>query len=223
MKHSPCLLIIDFDGVLFNDARFKKEYESLFRHAGISRETYEKTYEQTKKKGYYDPRIHIALALGRNQGASVAEKGLFSRIKKFLDESYRFVYDDVKKFLAFVKEEDIGVVLLSAGDAVFQKHKIAKSGIQDFFDEAVITPHSSKIADVDLILRKKKPMSALFIDDKKDVVEEIKNALPSVYVIQMRRNENKPPARNVDMVAKSFADMTEYIRHWRAEHERYHP
>ncbi|MDZ4260306.1 MAG: hypothetical protein U1A25_01450, partial [Candidatus Sungbacteria bacterium] len=57
------LIVIDFDGVVFNDHRFKAAYESLFRHAGVTHEVYERTYEQTKKKGYYDPRIHIQLAL----------------------------------------------------------------------------------------------------------------------------------------------------------------
>ena len=212
-------MIIDFDGVLFNDTRFKKEYEGLFRRAGIDHETYEKTYTQTKKKGYYDPRIHIQLAIGEHKASSVMTKNLFSQIKSFLDDSFRFVYEDVKKFLAFLKEEDISAVLLSTGDAVFQKHKIAKSGIEESFSEAIIIPDSSKVADVDLILRKRKPVSALFIDDKKEVVEAIKNSLPSVYTIQMRRGESQPPARNADMVAKSFAEMTDYIKQWRSEHE----
>ena len=218
MKHSPCLVIIDFDGVLFDDVRFKKKYESLFQRAGISGETYEKTYQQTKKKGYYDPRIHIRLALGSGQGASVMEKNLFSQIKKFLDQSFRFIYGDVKKFLAFLKEEGINAVLLSTGDAVFQKHKIAKSGIHDFFDEVVIIPHASKIADVDLILRKIKPMSAIFIDDKKEVVEAIKNSLPAVYTIQMRRSDNEMPSRNADLVARGFTEALEFIKEWRTRH-----
>ena len=218
MKYSPCLAIIDFDGVLFNDMRFKQEYETLFQCAGISRVTYEKTYQQTKKKGYYDPRIHIRLALGSGKGASVTEKSLFSQIKTFLDQSFRFVYGDVKKFLAFLKEEGINAILLSTGDAVFQKHKLAKSGIHDFFNDVIIIPHASKIADVDMILRKMKPMSAIFIDDKREVVEAIKNSLPSVYAIHMRRRDNEMPSRNADLVARSFADMTMFIKEWRARH-----
>ena len=217
MKHSPCLLIIDFDGVLFNDVRFKKEYESLFGRAGISKEMYEKTYQQTKKKGYYDSRIHIRLALGSGQGASVTEKNLFSQIKKFLDQSSRFIYGDVKKFLAFLKEEEISAILLSTGDAVFQKHKITRSGIEDFFDEVIIIPHASKIADVDLILRKIKPVSAIFIDDKKEIVETVKNSLPSVYTVQICRSGGAP-ARNADLVARGFADTIEFIKEWRARH-----
>ena len=219
MKHSPCVLIIDFDGVLFDDVRFKKEYESLFRRAGISKEIYERTYQQTKKKGYYDPRIHIRLALGSGQGASVTEKNLFSQIKKFLDQSSRFIYGDVKKFLAFVKKEGINAVLLSTGDVVFQKHKIAKSGIEDCFDEVVIIPHASKTADVDLILRRKKPVSAIFIDDKKEIVEAVKNSLPSVYTVQMRRSE-EAPGRNADLVARNFAETMAFIKEWRAMHNQ---
>ena len=81
------LICLDFDGVVFDDRRFKKEYESLFRRAGIARDVYEKTYQESKKKGHYDPRAHIRLALGSVPNVAGAQKNLYARVMKFLDQS----------------------------------------------------------------------------------------------------------------------------------------
>ncbi len=216
MKYSPSLLVIDFDGVLFDDARFKKDYESLFRRAGVREEIYQKTYDTTKKQGHYDPRIHIHLALGGASGASVIEKNLFSQIKKFLDQSFRYLFGDVKGFLQFLKDEEVRMVLLSTGDAAFQNQKIAKSGLTDFFDDIVIIPHASKTNALDQIIRKMRPESVLFIDDKREVVEHIKKSFPSVYVAQMQRGSTTPAAQHIDFFVKNFTDLKEYIKEWKA-------
>lgn len=216
MKYSAHLIVIDFDGVLFNDTHFKNDYELLFYRAGISRDAYAKTYEKTKKQGHYDPRIHIHLALADARGGSVVEKNLFSQIKKFLDQSSRYVYGDVKEFLTFLKKGEINMVLLSTGDTVFQKQKIAKSGLSDFFDDIVIIPHASKGEALDLIMRKKRPESIMFIDDKKEVVEDIKYSLPSVYVVQMQRSTVVPMAQHIDCSVATFTDLKEFVNKWKS-------
>ncbi len=208
------LICLDFDGVLFDDRRFKKEYELLFRRTGISRDVYEKTYQESKKKGYYDPRVHIRLALGFASHESGIQKNLYARVTKFLNQSARFIYPDVFDFLGFLRRENIGVMLLSTGDSGFQQQKISKSGIGDLCDDVVIISGSSKVRAIDLIMRREKPEHIIFIDDKKDVVEEIKKSLPSIYVIQMLRNDTEKPANNTDLCVNNFSQTIEFIKKW---------
>lgn len=208
------LVIIDFDGVLFNDQRFKADYESLFRRAGVSHEVYERTYEQTKKKGYYDPRIHIQLALAHK---SSVQTRLYAHVRRFVGQSSDYIYKDVPDFLMFLEKEGISAVVLSTGDAQFQKQKIQKSGITDCFEEIIIVPNVSKVVALHTLIRKKKPASAIFIDDKKEVVEEVKKSLPEVYTIQMRRRETQAPARGGDLEIKDFSESVEFISAWHRE------
>ena len=213
---SRLIIIIDFDGVLFDDRRFKKEYESLFRRAGIMHDLYDKTYRESKKKGHYDPRVHIRLALGSVSNVAGAQKNLYARVMKFLDQSARFIYSDVKDFLAFVHKERIGVMVLSTGDAGFQQQKIFKSGIKDLLDDVIVIPEASKVSAITTILRREKPDSMMFIDDKFEVVQEIKRSLPSVYVIQMLRNAAEKPTDGVDLCMRNFSQVMEFIKEWQA-------
>ena len=210
------LICLDFDGVVFDDRRFKKEYESLFRRAGIAHELYAKTYQESKKKGHYDPRVHIRLALDSVSNAAAAQKNLYARVMKFLDQSARFIYPDVKDFLAFLHKERIGVMLLSTGDLGFQQQKISKSGIEHLFDDVIVIPDSSKVSALTTILRREKPDRMMFIDDKFEVVQEIKRSLPSVYVIRMLRNDAEKPARGIDLCMRNFSEVIEFIKEWQA-------
>ena len=211
---SSSLIIIDFDGVLFNDQRFKMDYESFFRRAGVSHEVYERTYEQTKKKGYYDPRIHIQLALAHKSSVQIR---LYAQIRRFVGQSSDYIYKDVQDFLMFLEKEGIRAVVLSTGDPQFQKQKIQKSGITDFFDEIIIVSNDSKVVALDMLIRKKKPVSAIFIDDKKEVVEEVKRSLPGVYTVQMRRRVTQASAYGIDLEIKDFSESIEFITNWHRE------
>lgn len=225
------MAVFDFDGVLFDALRFKKDYESLFFRAGISKETYEKSYTQAKKKGYYDPRIHIKLAVGGLRAGSVIEKNLYARMTEFTKKTSSYIYPDVAEFITFLGDENIRAILLSTGDAVFQHQKISKSGIADLFDEIVIIPEASKVSALHSLIRKEQPLSAVFIDDKKEVLEEVKKSLPRVYVVQMRRTRQQPskgdeasdeasdvtlaPARRIDMSVHDFAGLADFIKDWK--------
>lgn len=208
------LICLDFDGVVFDDRRFKKEYELLFRRAGITHDLYDKTYQESKKKGHYDPRVHIRLALGYVSSAAGVQKNLYARVMKFLDQSARFIYPDVKDFLAFLRKERIGVMLLSTGDAGFQQQKISQSGIEHLFDDVVVIPEASKVSALATILHREKPDSMIFIDDKFEVVQEVKRSLPGVYVIRMLRNEAEKPPAGADLCMRNFSQVIEFIKEW---------
>ena len=215
----PHIVIIDFDGVLFDDRRFKKEYELLFRRAGISHDLYEKTYQQSKEKGHYDPRVHIRLALGFVSTQSSAQKNLYARVTKFLEQSPRYLFQDAVDFLEFLKKEHIRAVLLSTGDLIFQKQKISKSGIEHLFDDVVIISEASKAHAIDAMIRKEKSVRFMFIDDKKEVVEEIKKSLPDVYAIQMQRNMITTEASNIDFRISNFSELISIIKEWHVANE----
>ena len=200
------LVIIDFDGVLFDDARFKKEWESLFRRAGISRGIYEKTYQESKRKGYYDARLHVKLAYGSEAKKSFSQKYFYDSVMRCAEQSFRFVYKDAKPFLKFLRTKRVKTVLLSTGDSHFQKRKIMQSGLADFFTRVMIIRDVSKLKKMHAITGKKRDR-VIFIDDKKRVVEEIKKSLPQIYVVQMRRQRNQESAAHVDARVRNFSEV----------------
>ncbi|TSC68421.1 MAG: hypothetical protein G01um101466_464 [Parcubacteria group bacterium Gr01-1014_66] len=210
------MAVFDFDGVLFDDRRFKKDYESLFFHAGISKELYEKSYVQAKKKGYYDPRIHSKLATRGLPAGSVIEKKLYARLLEFAKKTNNYIFPDVAKFIAGLGDEYIRTILLSTGDPVFQNQKISKSGIADLFDEIIIIPDASKQFALRSLIRKEQPISVVFVDDKKEVLEDVKKSLPSVYAIQLRRDSTSLPARHVDALLHDTVGFKNFIDEWKA-------
>lgn len=209
------MAVFDFDGVLFDDKRFKKDYESLFFHAGISKEAYDKSYVQAKKKGYYDPRIHIKLVVGGLRAGSVMEKKLYARLLEFTKKTGNYIYPDVAEFITFLGEESIRTILLSTGDAVFQNQKISKSGSSRLFDQIVIIPDESKVSALNALIKREQPLSTIFIDDKKKILEEVKRSLSSVYVVQMRRESTMPAAWHIDGLVHDFAGLKEFINDWK--------
>ncbi|MDP3778818.1 MAG: HAD hydrolase-like protein [bacterium] len=212
------MAVFDFDGVLFDDKKFKKDYESLFARAGISGEFYKKTYDQAKKKGYYDPRVHVKVAAHGLSGGSVMEKHLYARLLEFTRKTGNYIFPDVKEFLTYLGEQSIRTILLSTGDPVFQNQKITKSGVSNLFDQIIIIPDVSKVSALRAWIKKEQPLSTVFIDDKKQVLEEVKRSLPGVYVVQMRRESTTHGAWHIDGAVHDFAGLKEFIDEWKREH-----
>lgn len=85
----------------------------------------------------------------------------------------------------------------------------------NLFDEIVIIPEASKASALDLLIRKEQPISAVFIDDKKEVLEDVKKNLPSVYVVQIRRDMTVVPARHIDISVHDFDGLRHFIYEWK--------
>lgn len=207
MKH---VIMVDFDGVLFNDVRFKKAYMREFRNAHVSDELYTRVYKAAKKNkgGIYDPGVHLREIKRVIPGVNVSM--LQKAIKKMAQHSQAYVFSGTAAGLRALAKKRAPLILLSTGSS-FQKQKIRYSGLHKHFSQIIVTQHISKIGDAKATMRKFGASSGVFIDDKKQVVDEIKQNIPELHVIQVARRNAK---RSVyaDEVVSSFVHASRCIQ-----------
>lgn len=182
-------IVIDFDGVLFDDRAFKRDYSQFFGQYGIPPDVYKESYQATKaaNQGLYRQRDHIRRL--KKFYTSPALSSLHEDAEKFAARSKKYVYPEAKHFLATLKRRGASLVLLSWGDA-FQKTKIEKSGLADFFDKIKIITRAAKAKPI-LQLLKKGTGKAVFIDDRREVIDEVKRKVPNLMAIQVIRHPDQ--------------------------------
>lgn len=196
------MIILDFDGVLFNDERFKRDFWRLFRRFGIPHRVHQAAYRETRTQcGGYRHEVHLRLI--RCAMPSVDIIKLDRAIMRLLAQARQYIYREARTFLAYYKKRGEHLMLASNGYA-FQKKKVASSGIIPLFSAAVVrdVPKSKIIRG---FIRRFRPQRIVFIDDKKSVVEEVKRNIPQATVLQMVRRKGQERSTRADAVVSSLA------------------
>jgi len=206
------VIIIDFDGVLFNDRRFKEDFRRIFGRLGITPERDRCLYEEAKKRngGIYHLRHHLTVLkkVYPRMNTAASEK----KIGRLLKRSVKYVYKDSISFLEFLKRRKINAFLLSTGSPAFQGEKIKHSGLAGYFKKVIVVTSCSKSGAFAGIMRRYSAKDMIFIDDKKEVVEEVKKKLPKVFVVQMRRGLSQEKSYKTDAVIKNFVQLKRLIK-----------
>lgn len=204
------LLILDFDGVLFDDKKFKRDYATVFMALGITPDVYEKTYRQTKAdaSGMYSPRRHLRIL--RTLNPRLRASDVQKRVEELVSKSRRYVFVDAAPFLR-AASKTATLCLVTTGDA-FQRTKIESSGLKNFFECVEVVLTGSKTAAIKKIMDQYPAQITVFVDDKKEVVEEVKDRLPNIKVIQVVRSSDVLTGRGIDAVAHTLAQTQRILR-----------
>ena len=204
------MIILDFDGVLFNDERFKRDYWRLFRRAGIPHRIRQDAYEESKKqhRGGYRHDLHLALIQKRIPTFRIL--GMERDIWKLLKRSNDYLYQDAKTFLRYWKSEGEPLALVSSGNE-FQKEKIRASGIARLFFVAIVADTSDKVNPIRTLLKRVRSERIFFIDDRKNVLEAVKQNFPHMTVIQMVRHKKQERSRRADAIVANLAAARRFI------------
>lgn len=204
------LIVIDFDGVLFNDRTFKRDYIQLFKQYGISLDVYRESYQATKaaNSGLYRQRDHIRRL--KKTYASPTLSSLHEDAEKFASRSKKYVFPEARNFLSALKKKGAFLVLLSWGDA-FQKTKIDKSGLADFFDKIQIISRAAKAQPILQLLRKRTEKK-VFIDDRREVIDEVKRKISSLITIQVVRHSDQEKSELADVVVANLLEAEKFLR-----------
>ena len=199
------MIISDFDGVLFNDHRFKGDYKWLFTRSGVPHRVHQAAYREAKKthaSGAYRHDKHLAIV--RQKMPLIDPRAMEKNISQFLARSGTYLYSDALPFLSYWKKRKQKLALVSSGFA-FQKKKVAASGLRHFFHPAVITGTQLKVEPIGRIIKKFPGERVVFMDDRKEVVDAIKKAFPRIFVIQVVRRSSKERSTRADAVVKNLA------------------
>lgn len=204
------MIILDFDGVLFDDARFKKAYALLLRGFGVSRRVFDAAYAATKKKHHGSWRYATHLKHIHRLAPHTDMRRLRVRLNTLIERSSQFVYRETVPFLEYWKKKGETLALLSNGCATHKK-KVRASGLYSFFAPAIITETRLKIEPMRHLLRRTHHQRVVFIDDKKEVVDAIKSSVPRVSVIQMVRRKRQYRSGRVDAIVSNLAAARRFI------------
>lgn len=204
------VIFIDFDGVLFNDRAFKRDYVQLFKQYGITPDVYQESYRATKaaNNGLYRQRDHIRRL--KKAYTSPALSSLHRDAEKFAGRSKKYVYPEAKKFLFLLKKQGATIILLSWGDT-FHKVKVEKSGLIDFFDKIKIVTRAAKAEPLLQLLAKEKSMKSIFIDDRGEVIDEVKRKIPRLTTIQVVRHSDQEKSTLADVVVTNLLEAEKFL------------
>ena len=110
-------------------------------------------------------------------------------IKTILSDGSHFVYDDVFSFFDAHKSDKVKLLTFSTKESTeYQKLKIKGSGLEDFFDEIIITNKSKGELNIDY-------KSGIFIDDSPKVIADIYKKKPLKLVRINRENSTYSAAK----------------------------
>lgn len=198
------MIITDFDGVLFDDERFKRDYKRLFSRFGIPARIHQVAYRASKyhhPSGAYHHGAHLD-AIRRSMPSASTQK-IEQEIFKLLSTSAEYLYRDATPFLSYWKKKGENIALVSSGFA-FQKKKVQACGLLPFFQPAVIAGTALKVEAVGDIIRRFPEEHFVFMDDRSPVTDAIKKEFPFVFVIQVARRGEQERSRDADAIVKNL-------------------
>jgi len=204
-------IIIDFDDVLFNTARFKEELARVFAKNNVPEKEFKHSYDACAKnignglvrRNVYAQIVFLEEKLGI--GGEKLRKGL----DDFLSDTSRFVFPDAGEFFSWFKKEDL--ILFSFGGSDFEKKKIMNSGLAPFFGRIILTGETKSIGEIGLAIGEK----FIFIDDRTEHIENIKNEMPACATILLKRKEGRydsPKTKYVDFEAGNLTEADRIIK-----------
>lgn len=209
------MIILDFDGVLFDDERFKRDYWRLFRRHGVAHRIHQAAYAESKAmhRGGYRHDLHLSFIRKRVPAFKIADAQ--RDIHKLLAGSAAYLYRDAKPFLRHWKSKGETLALVSSGNA-FQKRKVRASGLSPFFRATVVADTTDKVDPVRTLVRGSRAARAVFIDDRKNFVDAVKRNFPRILVVQMIRRKDQERSTRADVIVRNLAQARRVIEQWTA-------
>ncbi|MEK7479141.1 MAG: HAD family hydrolase [Patescibacteria group bacterium] len=205
---------IDFDGVLFDIARHKREYFRFFEQYGVSRGEARKTYGEMKRAiGRDDQRYYVSRLKEKHPRLDI-EKTLRA-IRAFKGQSRSCVYKEARMFLEALKKFGFELHLVTSGDKVLQERKIEMSGLLKYFQGIHLLENDDKAG----IVRRFATQGeiAVFLDDKEAIADQVKKSMPHVSVLHVVRHKGDARSKKADYAALNLREALRYIKRLCAE------
>ena len=164
-------IIIDFDDTLFDTVSMKEDLLALFARFGMSAEKFWETYRASYFRNdlaSYNLWHHVDIAC--QQFSNLDKKSLLTEAEAFFKNG-RYLLAGVMDFLNELRNLGVPLILLSLGDAEFQKQKVESVGVAKFFNEVIFT--GRKKVDAIQPLIKEANGDIIFINDKINETREV--------------------------------------------------
>ena len=171
------IFIFDLDDTLMNTKSLKEKLFKLMQESGANMkeilESYEKTYTMPE---LYTPIAHIEHLYDKNNNIN---KDFF--IKNYENIEYKaLLFPKTEEILAEARELG-SVVLMTKGNHLFQARKLIASGIDDYFDDIIITNGEKD----EYLKRFKTYPKVIIINDKITENQQMSNIVPHFTYINL--------------------------------------
>lgn len=206
-------IFFDFDDVLFNTGDFVRDLMIIFGKNGLSKEEHKYFCNKYYKQGCFngEPCFNLEKYLEFLKNKNVSNVDL---IKAQCDEMFcdlsKYVFKDARKFLK--KNKGNGLGILTFGDNDFQRMKISRSGLDEFFDEIIVTQGKKsdalKSAESDL-------GGFIFLDDRVENLRDVKNNFGESRTVFVKRLEGRYDDQEddcCDFVIKNLSDFEFFMK-----------
>jgi len=207
------IILIDFDDVLFNTKKFKRDIVDLFLRNGISNEMFDKYYhdlKQNKVLKTYDPWRQLEMI---KKGENIDVEKIKNELEEFMNDTSEYLFDDSIGFMEFLKNDDVCIV--SYGEEIFQARKIVGCGAGSYCEKVSVTDElkseviGKMIKEEDLENEK-----IFFIDDRIEQINDVKKKFPFIKTILIHRKEGRyqdEPTRYCDFEANSLEEAEKIL------------
>ena len=181
------IIVLDLDGVVFNEKAFKKSLAYHFSLLGVD---FWETYPMCKdERGIYQFEQQINLIRGSSRQAEMRRMAMH--------DLFHFLFPDVKDFLEANKDKIL--ILLTFGEEDFQGKKVSgllKANILSYFSQRIVS-QKPKVNHLKRICNGNSGSPIFFIDDKPEELANARRELGNrVRCIRMNRcGELKPDFR----------------------------
>ena len=167
------LFIFDFDNTL-GDAYGPYGEGNIFRTKTLA--DVEKATEIYEKYRRWTDDIVVYPKL-------LEEYGITDARKFFIDAGMdKQIFPDVVSFFQKLRQyQNIKIVILTAGDEVFQQLKLEITGIGKLVDEVYVTRERNKIKHIKHLIDKYKPDATIFVDDRINLSESHFDTPVTIY------------------------------------------
>lgn len=171
-------IYIDFDGTLFDTDKYTKDFINILSEYGINNDI----YEEAKMNIFNDRKlfnVNVIVDYFIDKYNIYIE--LKDRVDNLLNNSY--VYPEIVDCIQKLINNGYEPHLLTYGDYNFQKMKIKKSNIAQYFKEIIITEKDKSKLDIDY-------ENSIFIDNNPVEVEKFYNSMAKT-IIRIRRESDR--------------------------------
>src|SRR6476646_4996370 len=170
------VIVLDWDGVLFDDDRYRSVFFTMLQRFG-SHEEIEKLYQSSKDgNGYNDRRLAQAVS----ERFGVDAQSIQAQMDVVMERTEsEFIFGDARAFVTDPRN-DTPLIVLSAGDQRLQTQKIEKSGLAPYFDQVIIVPadktEHNKEERLEQLLQTFD--SVVFFDDRRSTISHLRKLYP---------------------------------------------
>ena len=169
-------IYVDFDRTLFDCDKFLGDLYTLINKYNIAKEIFKECQDQCKKVGF-NPYIILDLVKEKCD----FDDRLYQEIDLFMQDTSKYLYSDAINFLEYLKSLNYEVIILSKGNADYQKEKIINAHIDLLYSDLIITCNHKGDLDLDY-------QESIFIDDNPKEILSIMNQKPKKIIRVQRDN-----------------------------------